>query len=702
VDSWIFPCINITYEPTNNPARKSENITMGIQEQIAAVRQTLGGFTSSVGRAGDGIVSSAADLVSKMADGQTGATLYNRQVNDAARLGSDLISGIPLLGKVFGGAVSGLANAAAAAENQVAKQADAEFKNYQDLSRNGLASSMDSAFKNLTDLSYTFKDMGEGAKLLQANSAVLAAMGGGAQAGIDQFAKISLSLKTSGAQDEFLRMGKSIPDINAGILNYAKYQRQSGQIMQQDAAESSRAAQAYMMEQDKLTKMTGLSADEQQAARDQAMSTEQYAAHRFLLTQELANAKDEGTKAAIANQIAREDELLMNAKTQGTKEAAGMAMYLSGNTSSKIAQGAGMIFGNMKDQLRTMKPGEAINAANRLNAQFVKDNTDLAIYGQANQLFDIDFSQKIKSSAQATTDYTKAAEMATLKQQAQVAGEDKSTKLYTDMIQKERETSLSLQQAIHTGVPLLSKGLLEIATKSAELAGGFRHIIDSISGNSSASSAAPTSAASLGPGGAPKPFSQAELKALGFKMHEGDVQQTGKVIDPRLIELAHKIQKEFPGFSHFSGFNDKFHNEKTPASGHTQGRAVDFGVTAPPSRQEGQRLENMLRGWGATIVQDEYNNPSTMSTAGHFHAEIPRAAMGDILSGPSGGYEKTLGDAESRITLPGGKTVPARVTGSGSSSQTKHYEEELDKLDLMINIMQKQNDVATRMLRIHN
>jgi hypothetical protein len=166
--------------------------------------------------------------------------------------------------------------------------------------------------------------------------------------------------------------------------------------------------------------------------------------------------------------------------------------------------------------------------------------------------------------------------------------------------------------------------------------------------------------------------------------------------------LAHKIQKEFPGFSHFSGFNDKFHNEKTPASGHTQGRAVDFGVTAPPSRQEGQRLENMLRGWGATIVQDEYNNPSTMSTAGHFHAEIPRAAMGDILSGPSGGYEKTLGDAESRITLPGGKTVPARVTGSGSSSQTKHYEEELDKLDLMINIMQKQNDVATRMLRIHN
>jgi hypothetical protein len=187
---------------------------------------------------------------------------------------------------------------------------------------------------------------------------------------------------------------------------------------------------------------------------------------------------------------------------------------------------------------------------------------------------------------------------------------------------------------------------------------------------------------------------------MGLTIRGNDVQATGKVIDSKLIELAHKIQKEFPGFSHFSGFNDKFH-QGSP-SGHTEGRAVDFGVTSKPSREEGQRLVSMLTGMGATMSIDEYNNPSARSTAGHFHAEIPRAAQGDILSGPSGGYEKSLGDAESRITLPSGKTVPARVSGSGSSSQNKHYEEELNKLDSMINIMQKQNDVATRMLRIHN
>lgn len=667
-----------------------------LEDTIRSLTRGSAAFSDAVGRAGGDVVSSAADLVSKMADGQTGATLYNRQVNDIARLGGGLISGFPKLGQAFAGVV----NAAAAAENQVAKQADAEFKNYQDLSRNGLASSMDSAFKNLTDLSYTFKDMGEGAKLLQANSTVLAGLGGGAEAGIEQFAQISKSIKTSGIQDEFFRMGKSIPEINAGILNYVKYQQQSGHIMQQDAAESARAAQAYMLEQDKLTKMTGLSADEQQAVRDQAMSTEQYSAHRFLLEEQIANAKDETTRENLKRRLANEDALLMDAKTQGPKALASMSMYLSGNVTTKAAQGASLMYGDLNARLSQMKPGEALNAFHAADAKFVKDNATLAIAGRANQTFDVSYAEKLKSAARATTDYTKAEEMALLKQQAQIAGEDKTTKDYADMLQKQRDTSINLQQVIHTAVPLLSEGLLAVANKSSDLSKGFSSIIDSITGNSAASSAAPTTGASLGPGGAPKPFSQADLKAMGFRMHDGDVQATGKVIDPRLIELAKKIQNELPGFSHFSGFNDAFH-QGSP-SGHTEGRAVDFGLTSRPSREEGQRLVSILNSMGATMSIDEYNNPSARSTAPHFHAEIPRAAQGDILSGPSGGYEKTLGDSESRITLPSGKTVPARVSGGGSASQTKHYEEELNKLDSMINIMQKQNDVATRMLRIHN
>ena len=697
---------------------------MGIEEAAAAAaaaHQALSGglnsFNSVIGRVGGQLTSSAADLVSRMADGQTGATLYNRQVNDINRLGGSLLGKIPLLSD----ALRGVGNAAAAAENQVAKQADAEFKNYQDLSRNGLASSMDSAFKNLTDLSYTFKDMGEGAKLLQANSAVLAGLGGGAEAGIEQFAQISKLIKTSGVQDEFLRMGKSIPDINAGILNYVKYQQQSGHIMQQDSAESFRAAQAYMLEQDKLTKMTGLSADEQQAVRDQAMSTEQYSAHRFLLEEQIANAKDETTRENLKRRLANEDALLMDAKTQGPKALASMSMYLSGNVTTKAAQGAALMYGDLNTKLSQMKPGEALNAYHAADAKFVKDNATLAIAGRANQTFDVSYAEKLKSAARATTDYTKAEEMALLKQQAQVAGEDKTTKLYTDMLQKERETSINLQKAIHDGVPLLSKGLLEIATKTASLSDGFNSIINSITGNTGSGG----TAGSQGSGGSSTTTSStpgSNETPTGNGGGSGKPELTNISINGQSAQVATKYAPAFQSFlnsldkmgykvNSLGGYADRdVRGQPGTRSIHSYGAAIDINpatnplgssrITDMPEATAGLAAAAGL-GWGAN-----WNGPR--KDAMHFSAArseggtLLQAAQGDILSGPSGGYEKSLGDGESSITLPSGKTVPARVSGGGSSSQTKHYEEELDKLDLMINIMQKQNDVATRMLRIHN
>ena len=597
------------------------------------------------------------------------------------------------LGTIF----AGVANAAVAAENQVAKQADAEFKIYQDLSRNGLASGMDSAFRNLTDMSYTMKDLGEGAKLVKENSAIFAALGGGAEEGLAQFTQISKSIKTSGIQDEFVRMGKSIPEINAGILNYVKYQQQSGHAMQQDAAEAARSAQAYMLEQDKLTKLTGLSADEQQATRDQAIASEQYAAHQFLLNEALQKAKGTAAEADIRRRLANEDALLMDAKTKGPKALANMAMYLSGNVTTKAAQGAQMMYGDLNKNLSKYSPGEVLNQVHAADKQWVKDNANLAIAGASNKLFDTNYAENLKGATRATIDYTKAEEMALLKQQSQVLGEDKTTKAYTDMIQHERETSLNLQKTIHLAVPMLSDALGAVAAKSASITGEFTKLIDAITGG-------PSSATTGAPTGPAQPMTQAGLSGLGLKIKEGDVQQEGAKIDPRLLAMATKLQNTpmTPGFSVFTGFNDKFHIEKAPGSGHTQGRAMDFTLQRPPSKQEGESIVAMLKGLGAGLVIDEYNNASLQSTGGHIHAEVPSAAQGGILSGPQGGYESSLGDAESRITLPSGKSIPAKINNGLSDNHIKMLEEELGKLDSMINIMQKQNDISTRMLRKYN
>jgi hypothetical protein len=58
-----------------------------------------------------------------------------------------------------------------------------------------------------------------------------------------------------------------------------------------------------------------------------------------------------------------------------------------------------------------------------------------------------------------------------------------------------------------------------------------------------------------------------------------------------------------------------------------------------------------------------------------------------------------LSNTDAKVPLPDGRSIPAKTKGSGSSDQQiKMLSEELVKLDSMISIMNKQNDIANRML----
>lgn len=128
--------------------------------------------------------------------------------------------------------------------------------------------------------------------------------------------------------------------------------------------------------------------------------------------------------------------------------------------------------------------------------------------------------------------------------------------------------------------------------------------------------------------------SQSDLTKMGLKLKKGDVQAEGSKIDPKIIEMAQQVQANMPNFAYFSGFNDKFHQEKSPSSSHTTGRAMDFALTKEPSKEEGQEIVNWLKSMGASVAIDEYNNPSAKATAGHIHAQIPGYADGGIASSP--------------------------------------------------------------------
>ena len=177
---------------------------------------------------------------------------------------------------------------------------------------------------------------------------------------------------------------------------------------------------------------------------------------------------------------------------------------------------------------------------------------------------------------------------------------------------------------------------------------------------------------------------QDDLSKMGLNIKTGDVQAEGAGISPRLIEMARQIQSGIPGFNYFSAFNDKFHQEKAPSSQHAKGLALDFTVAQPPSKEEGKSITDWLKGLGASLAIDEYNNPSSKSTAGHFHAQIPAFEEGGML-----------GAGKVGIAGEGGK--PELISGPASITPMNDLMGALNNLNA---VMERSHSTLSEIARI--
>jgi hypothetical protein len=188
---------------------------------------------------------------------------------------------------------------------------------------------------------------------------------------------------------------------------------------------------------------------------------------------------------------------------------------------------------------------------------------------------------------------------------------------------------------------------------------------------------------------------------MGLKIKQGDVHKEGSEISPALIELAKKIQAGVPGFAYFSGFNDKFHQENAGGSEHTKGLALDFALGTKPTKEEGAKIASILQGMGASYVQDEYNNPSSKATAGHFHAAVS-AANGAILSGPMGGYKPNLTMHGTEAIVPLNTPAQQSALGGEQGMDTSLMSAQLDRLDEMVSLMKNQLGVSTKIMQYNS
>lgn len=143
-----------------------------------------------------------------------------------------------------------------------------------------------------------------------------------------------------------------------------------------------------------------------------------------------------------------------------------------------------------------------------------------------------------------------------------------------------------------------------------------------------------------------KPYTEQELKSLGLNIKQGDVQRPGAHLSSALVGLAQDVQSNIPGVV-FTGFNDRYHEEKSPNSLHREGLAFDFVIPKNLATNDQYRasIAHTISSSGARVI-DEYARPSAHSTGGHFHVDLKGTGV-DLGSkkfggGPAGAASRSM------------------------------------------------------------
>ena len=192
----------------------------------------------------------------------------------------------------------------------------------------------------------------------------------------------------------------------------------------------------------------------------------------------------------------------------------------------------------------------------------------------------------------------------------------------------------------------------------------------------------------------------------GLKIKQGDVQAPGKDIDPRLYEIAQKVQSKVEGFSHFTSFNDRYHQDFS--SKHNEGKAFDFKLGYTPDKVAGRGIVALLQGFGLK-ARDEYNYPSSGAIGnGHIHAEL-KAQEGGFFNGPKTGYVVEKHGPEGTFNLRQMKALNNALTKtpiSGGGSPTEQDNKFMaimdrvsDHMETLAELQRQSNNIQEDLLK---
>lgn len=404
-------------------------------------RAGIKGYTQELRSSSLSFKRSMGDLASSMTEGAKGASQYG----DALTKGADYLGTWMSSKGPWGKAGALLVKGATMYANAVSKQSDALFKSYQDISRSGAtaAGGITELYSNMQKFGYGIAELGNLASLVQENADSLALLGGTVFEGTKTFANMSDGIRNSDLGFRFESMGISVDNMNKGIAGYLRIQTITGQQQIKTQEELRLGAEAYIMQQDRLTKLTGASADEQQKIREAALSEERFAGSQAQLRR---RAVEEGN-ASLAEEADRREKMnIMITKQYGPEAAKAFRDSTTGYLNSPEAQKFLRTFPEARQKILEGANTDEVQAAmKRGAAAAVRNGEELQKAGRFNQVY-INNTELLKG--QSAKDLADAEDQAD--EQSKVG--DAATKNLTGLARTQRQTRDALQDLLQMGV----------------------------------------------------------------------------------------------------------------------------------------------------------------------------------------------------------------------------------------------------------
>ncbi len=733
------------FEAYNNAIKAGTPISRELSDQMKDAVRGIKNYNQELRSSGLAFKRSMGDLVSSMAQGSKGASQYN----DALSKGVDTLDKFFAPTGPWGKAGMLLVKGATMYVGAVSKQADALLKSYNDISRSGAtaAGGITELYSNMQKFGYGIAELGNMASLVQENAENLALLGGTVFEGTQRFAELSKGIRDSDLGVRFEKMGISVDNQNKGIANYLRLITVTGQQQVKTQEELRAGAEAYVMTQDRLTKLTGASADEQQKIREAALSEERFAASQRQLRR---RAEEEGNRALGEEADRREELNTMITKQFGPEAAKAFRDSTAGYLNSPDAQKFLRTFPEARRMIMEGADPKEIQEAMIRGAKATGRITEEL--GKMGKSAEYTISQ---------AELTRGAGLTALKDSEKTASEqqkvnDASTDSMVGLVRQQRQTRDALQDLVQIGIRPVTAGME-----------GLAKVIGAIPGVAAKTAATATGGAGgVGGGAGGAAVANADLvKKLG---------QTGITGRKEQANILAQIQAESGGVAKSENLNytpqkllETFPNRIKNLEEAQQ--LVAQGPEAVGNRIYGGRMGNqanegfMYRGrgliqltgknnyakYGKLLGLDLVNNPdlandpkiaqdiavayfneakksgtnlADISSVGRavgyvdingqetakrarmsseLESQIPQARNGGTLSGPLSGYQAMLHGTEAVVPLPNGKSIPVEMPGYTTTlaDQTGIMAQQLSKLDELVRVMQSQVSVSNKILQ---